>query len=95
MWFYLFSYRQNISVNFVSGELAFKSLDDCYAFLEPFGITYADGSRESIDCKSSTSALANIWISPSSYTCNVYNKQIERDDVNLSIFVLENIKHTN
>ncbi|XP_065160655.1 leukocyte receptor cluster member 8 homolog [Atheta coriaria] len=54
------SYRQNISVNFVSGELAFKSLDDCYAFLEPFGITYADGSRESIDCKSSTSALANI-----------------------------------
>ncbi|KAK9695402.1 SAC3/GANP family [Popillia japonica] len=54
------SYRQNISVNFVAEELAFKSKDDCLAFLEPFGLTYTDDQKSFIDCKSSMSAIPNI-----------------------------------
>ncbi|KRT79740.1 hypothetical protein AMK59_7957, partial [Oryctes borbonicus] len=54
------SYRQNISVNFVAEELAFKSQDDCLSFLEPFGLTYTDDEKSSIDCKSSMSGIPNI-----------------------------------
>lgn len=57
---FMFSYRQNISVNFVAEELAFKSVEECLEFLEPFGLSFTDVGRTSIDCKSSMSALSNF-----------------------------------
>lgn len=57
---FMFSYRQNISVNFVMQELAFKTTVECLEFLEPFNLTFADNNRTSIDCKASMAALANI-----------------------------------
>ncbi|XP_017772805.1 PREDICTED: leukocyte receptor cluster member 8 homolog [Nicrophorus vespilloides] len=53
-------YRQNISLKFVSDELAYNSQDECLSFLEPFGIQFADSARTNIDCKASMVALANL-----------------------------------
>ncbi|CAG9821756.1 unnamed protein product [Phaedon cochleariae] len=54
------SYRQNVSVNFVVQELAFKSPAECVEFLEPFSLCFGDHERTLIDCKSSMAALPNI-----------------------------------
>ncbi|XP_018336764.1 leukocyte receptor cluster member 8 homolog [Agrilus planipennis] len=54
------SYRQNISLDVVAQELAFKSREDCLEFIEPFGLTFTDVNRTSIDCKASMAALSNI-----------------------------------
>jgi len=56
----LFSYRQNISVSFVAQEMAFKTTEECLSFLEPFSLVYTDETKQSIDCKASTTLLANI-----------------------------------
>lgn len=60
IYFYCFSYRQNVSVTFVAQELAYKTPEDCLGFLESFGLNYADNGGSLIDCKSSMSALPNI-----------------------------------
>lgn len=57
----MFSYRQSIPTNFLLEELAFKTRDDCLQFLEPFGLTFTDDTKNFIDCKISMSALTNIW----------------------------------
>ncbi|XP_022919991.2 leukocyte receptor cluster member 8 homolog isoform X2 [Onthophagus taurus] len=54
------SYRQNITVSFVAEEMAFKSQDECLSFLDPFGLTYVDDGKTSVDCKCSMLALPNI-----------------------------------
>lgn len=54
------SYRQNVTVNFVMQELAYRSTKECLEFLEPFSLTFVDIERTSIDCKSSMAALSNI-----------------------------------
>lgn len=58
---FMFSYRQNVTVNFVMQELAYRSTKECLEFLEPFSLTFVDIERTSIDCKSSMAALSNIW----------------------------------
>ncbi|XP_044746932.1 leukocyte receptor cluster member 8 [Coccinella septempunctata] len=54
------SYRQSIPLTFLSEELAFKTGEDCLKFLEPFGLTFTDDTKNFIDCKISMSALPNI-----------------------------------
>lgn len=58
--YFLFSYRQTISRDFVVQELAFKSLEECLEFLEPFSLMYNDPERTIIDCKNSMALLPNI-----------------------------------
>lgn len=53
----LFSYRQNLAVDFVVAELAFESLDKFYEFVNEFGLIYADPDRHLIDCKTSSGSL--------------------------------------
>lgn len=53
----LFSYRQNLAVDFIVAELAFESLDKFYEFVSEFTLVYADPERRLIDCKTSTGCL--------------------------------------
>ncbi|XP_057653872.1 leukocyte receptor cluster member 8 homolog [Diorhabda carinulata] len=54
------SYRQNVSIDFLMQELAFKNADECLEFVDRFSLIFADTERTLIDCKSSTTALPNI-----------------------------------
>lgn len=53
----LFSYRQNLAVDFIVAELAFESLDKFYEFVSEFTLVYADPERRLIDCKTSSGCL--------------------------------------
>ncbi|ENN73185.1 leukocyte receptor cluster member 8 homolog [Dendroctonus ponderosae] len=54
------SYRQTITTDFLTKELAFKSEEDCLEFLEPFSLVFVDASRKAVDCKNSMGSLSNI-----------------------------------
>lgn len=54
----LFSYRQNLAVDFIVAELAFKSPEKFYEFVAEFGLVYADVRRQNIDCKLSSANLS-------------------------------------
>lgn len=53
----LFSYRQNLAVDFIVSELAFQSADKFYEFVTDFGLIYADSERQQLDCKASSGSL--------------------------------------
>lgn len=53
----LFSYRQNLAVDFVVAELAFESLDKFYEFVNELGLVYADPEQHLIDCKTSSGSV--------------------------------------
>lgn len=53
----LFSYRQNLAVDFVVAELAFESLDKFYEFVSELGLVYADPEQQLIDCKTSSASI--------------------------------------
>lgn len=53
----LFSYRQNLAVDFVVAELAFESLDKFYEFVNELGLVYADPEHHLIDCKTSSGSI--------------------------------------
>jgi hypothetical protein len=53
----LFSYRQNMAVDFIVAELAFESLEKYYEFVAEFGLAYADSERKQLDCKASSSSV--------------------------------------
>ncbi|KAF7283434.1 hypothetical protein GWI33_000574 [Rhynchophorus ferrugineus] len=54
------SYRQTINVEFLTKEFAFKTVEECVEFLDPFGLVFTDEGRKFIDCKNSMSSLGNF-----------------------------------
>ncbi|KAJ8967151.1 hypothetical protein NQ317_007304 [Molorchus minor] len=54
------SYRQNVTVTFLMQELAYGTAEECLEFLEKFSLSFADGERTLVDCKSSMAVLPNI-----------------------------------
>lgn len=55
----MFSYRQNLAVDFIVAELAFETLDKFYEFVSEFGLIYADPQKMQIDCKASSGTLGS------------------------------------
>ena len=53
----MFSYRQNLAVDFIVAEMAFDTLDKFYEFVSEFGLVYADPEKKQIDCKTSSGSL--------------------------------------
>lgn len=53
----LFSYRQNLAVDFIVTELAFQSSTKFYEFVAEFGLVYADPERQQLDCKASSGSV--------------------------------------
>lgn len=56
----IYSYRQNIPVSYLGQEMSFENAEKCLEFLAPFGLSYTDISRTSVDCKTSMAAIVNI-----------------------------------
>lgn len=59
-FFSMFSYRQNVPVDFIVRELAFQSNSKAIEFLNKFPLSYTGGDQTQIDCRASIPALPNI-----------------------------------
>lgn len=56
----MFSYRQNVPVEFLKSEMAFETEELVLEFLAPFALTFSDASRQQLDCKNSMANVGNI-----------------------------------
>ncbi|XP_060534601.1 leukocyte receptor cluster member 8 homolog [Cylas formicarius] len=54
------SYRQTVTLTFLTQELAFNTEEECLGFLDSFSLTFTDPSRTVVDCKGSMPALSNF-----------------------------------
>lgn len=60
IYYYVYSYRQSVPVDFVTRELAFDSSSKASEFLNQFPLSYTGCDQTQIDCKASLPAVANI-----------------------------------
>lgn len=60
IFFLMFSYRQNVPVEFLKSEMAFETEESVLEFLAPFALTFSDESRQQLDCKNSMANIGNI-----------------------------------